>query len=212
MNDTDRPTTSAGIRLNDPDMLLRQLYSEHGRAILAYAARLLGGDTALAEDVLQETLVRAWRSRVVLDDDRPARPWLLTVTHNVVVDWLRTRARRPQEIGVGAMPDEESSADELAASDLGQKPTDHPVGLATKIDRPRERDISEEVANRLVIQGALQRLEPHHREILQQVYVYGRSLAQAAEALGIPVGTAKSRTHYALRELRALLLTDEGPT
>ena len=49
---------------------------------------------------------------------------------------------------------------------------------------------------------AFDRLTPAHRDILSQVYVHGRSIDEVAELLGVPVGTVKSRTHYALRALR----------
>jgi RNA polymerase sigma-70 factor, ECF subfamily len=71
--------------------LLRALYEEHGGPLLAYAERLVGGDRQQAEDIVQETLLRAWRHSGLLASDS-ARPWLFTVTRNIAID--RARARR----------------------------------------------------------------------------------------------------------------------
>jgi len=80
--------------------LLRALYAEHGQALLGYAERLLDGDRQQAEDVVQETLLRAWRNADRLTSPS-ARPWLFTVARNIVVD--RARARRAR---VGDAPSE----------------------------------------------------------------------------------------------------------
>jgi RNA polymerase sigma-70 factor (ECF subfamily) len=86
--------------------LLRTLYEEHGEALLAYAERLVGGDRQQAEDIVQETLLRAWRHAGLLASES-ARPWLFTVARNIAID--RARARRirladaPAEV-VEAMP------------------------------------------------------------------------------------------------------------
>src|SRR5882724_2910718 len=80
------------------EALVRSLYEEHGRSLLAYATRLTG-DHAAAEDVVQETLVRAWRHADDLENGKGSvRGWLLTVARNIVVDRARARASRPQEV------------------------------------------------------------------------------------------------------------------
>jgi RNA polymerase sigma-70 factor, ECF subfamily len=73
------------------ERLLRTLYTEHGGALLGYVEGLTGGDRQQAEDVVQETLLRAWRNAERLESDR-ARPWLFTVARNIAID--RARARR----------------------------------------------------------------------------------------------------------------------
>ncbi|MGH3287227.1 MAG: sigma factor, partial [Streptosporangiaceae bacterium] len=57
------------------EAFVRALYAEHGGALLRYALHLTGGDRQRAEDLVQETIVRAWRHPEALTD-RPARPWL----------------------------------------------------------------------------------------------------------------------------------------
>src|SRR5690606_29160291 len=81
---------------------LRSLYQEHGRSLLAYATRLTD-DRFAAEDVVQETLLRAWRNADRLAGSDAVRAWLLTVARNIVVDRIRARSARPREIAESAM-------------------------------------------------------------------------------------------------------------
>jgi len=78
--------------------LVRKLYNEHGASLLAYATRLTN-DRAAAEDVVQETLLRAWKHADVLTEEKGSvRGWLLTVARNIVTDRARARAVRPPEV------------------------------------------------------------------------------------------------------------------
>ncbi len=79
------------------DALLRELYSDHAGALLAYVRRLLGGDLAKSEDIVQETLLRAWQHPDALLEGR-TRGWLCTVARNLVIDSARARAARPSEV------------------------------------------------------------------------------------------------------------------
>ncbi|WP_018348915.1 sigma-70 family RNA polymerase sigma factor [Longispora albida] len=155
------------------EALIRALYEEHGLAILAYATRLLGGDRAAAEDVLQETLIRAWKhARSLSDTEGSVRAWMFTVARNVVTDRHRAAAARPAEV----------------AESAGTVPV--------------ERDHAQRVVDSMVAIEALETLPPEHRDVLVELYFRGRTVTEAAEALGIPSGTVKSRSHYALRTLR----------
>ncbi|WP_021597025.1 sigma-70 family RNA polymerase sigma factor [Actinomadura madurae] len=160
--------------------LLRALYSEHGGPLLGYVLRLTGGDRTQAEDVVQETLLRAWRHPEALAG-RPARPWLFTVARNLVVDAHRARRARPPETGI----DEQLMMTAAGSDD---------------IDRALES---------WTVAEALAGLSPSHRAVLVETYYKGRSVAEASKALGIPPGTVKSRTYYALRALK-LALEERG--
>ena len=154
------------------EALVRALYEEHGRALLAYATRITG-DRAAAEDVVQETLVRAWTHPEALVNGKGSiRAWLFTVARNIITDRARARAARPVEVA-------ETPA--------------HP---------PLERDHSDTVVDTLVVLQALEKLSGPHRDVLVELYFRGRSVAEAADALGIPAGTVKSRSYHALRALR----------
>ncbi|HVW80292.1 MAG TPA: sigma-70 family RNA polymerase sigma factor [Mycobacteriales bacterium] len=161
---------------------LRELYDAHAGALLAYATRLTGGDRGRAEDVVQETLLRAWRHREALDSSRgPIRPWLFTVAQRVAIDAYRARAARPSEVG-------EAALEAVPATD----------DLDARLDR-------------LLISDALTALSAEHRAVLVETYYRGRSVAEAAAVLGVPPGTVKSRAFYALRALK-LALAERGVT
>jgi RNA polymerase sigma-70 factor, ECF subfamily len=172
-----RKRANGGQEQRAPDEdLIRFLYEEHGRSVLAYATRLTG-DRAAAEDVLQETLLRAWRHADNLRNDSKGsvRGWLLTVARNIVTDRIRARAARPQEVG---------------------EPVDVPAV---------ERDHAQQVVNEMAVLGAMDTLSAEHREVLVEMYYRGRTVNEAAKALRIPAGTVKSRSYHAMRALRAVL-------
>ncbi|MFE5301382.1 sigma-70 family RNA polymerase sigma factor [Streptomyces sp. NPDC056632] len=162
------------------EALIRSMYEEHGNALLAYATRLTG-DRAAAEDVVQETLIRAWRHADALADSKGSvRGWLLTVARNITIDRHRAKTARPAEVA--------------------ESPGTSPV----------ERDHADTVVDSMALLGAMDRLTPEHRAVLTELYYRQRSVSEAADALGIPAGTVRSRSHYALRALRASF-RDESP-
>lgn len=160
--------------------MLRALQAEHGGPLLGYVMRLTGGDRQQAEDVVQETLLRAWRHPEALTG-RPVRPWLFTVARNIVVDLHRARQSRPSEVG---------------AAPLATLPA------ADDIDRALES---------WTVAEAMAALSHDHRAVLIETYYRGRSVTEAATSLGIPAGTVKSRTYYALRALK-MALEERGMT
>jgi RNA polymerase sigma-70 factor (ECF subfamily) len=160
------------------ETLVRLLYQEHGNALLMYATRLTG-DRWAAEEVLQETLLRAWRHRDDLDEQAGSiRGWLFTVARNIITDRARRRAVRPAEIS-----------------------TDAAVTEAV----PAVGDHAQRVVDSMVAIEALEQLNEEYRSVVVELYFHGRSVAEAAEVLGIPAGTVKSRSHRALRSLRDLI-------
>jgi RNA polymerase sigma-70 factor (ECF subfamily) len=156
--------------------LMRQLHDEHAGALWGYCLRLTGHDRSRAEDVVQETFLRAWRHRAVLDSPPPAvRSWLFTVARNIVIDeWRTSRARN--EVTVADVPEGEVTDDQ-----------------------------TDQLLLSWVVADALTRLSPEHRAVLLECYYRGRPVSEAATRLGVPEGTVKSRTHYALRALRLAL-------
>ncbi|MEV7005274.1 sigma-70 family RNA polymerase sigma factor [Streptosporangium sp. NPDC051022] len=159
------------------EQLVRALFDEHGGPLYGYVLRLTG-DPGKAEDVVQETLLRAWRHPDALSG-RPIRAWLFKVARNLVVDQHRARKARPPEVG-----------DEALA--------------VVPVDDELERAVES-----WAVAEALATLRSEHREVLAEVYYQGKSVKEAAEALGIPAGTVKSRTYYALRALK-LALEERG--
>jgi RNA polymerase sigma-70 factor (ECF subfamily) len=165
--------TAVAVGARDGE-LLRALYDEHGAALWSYATGLLHGDRVRAQDVVQETLLRAWRNPGALAEAGTSRGWLYTVARRIVIDDWRAARRHPETV-TDQLP-------EQAISDA----TDH------ALDR------------QLVLSG-LRTLSKEHREVLLLCFFQGRSVAEAAESLGVPPGTIKSRTHYALHALRSAI-------
>ena len=172
----DDPGTAEG-------QVMRVLYDEHAAALWRYVVRLTG-DTARAEDVVQETLLRAWRHPEVTDDsERSARAWLFTVARNLVIDERRS-ARFRSESGT---PDMEQAADRAG-----------PDEVETALDR-------------MLLSEAMAQLSEDHRAVIGRAYYQGASTAQIAAELHIAEGTVKSRLHYGMRALR-LRLQEMGVT
>ncbi|HZN72589.1 MAG TPA: sigma-70 family RNA polymerase sigma factor [Micromonosporaceae bacterium] len=162
--------------------MLRALHAEHGDALYAHAVRLCGGDRQRAEDLVQETLLRAWRHPEALDPDRGSvRAWLFTTARHLAIDAWRRRSVRVNEVVTDALPE------------------------------PAAEDETDRAVEAWTVAEALARLTPAHREVLLECFYRGRSVAEAAVRLGVPPGTVKSRTHYALRSLR-LALEELGVT
>ena len=159
------------------DRTLTDVIRDFSAPLHRYVSKLTWGDRHLAEDVVQETLVRAWqRPNIVNTRYSSVRPWLFTVARNLVNDHWRARKARPTEV-----------------SD---------TELTTVAE---ERDPIDETVQAHAMRQAMARLTPEHRAVLAQVYYRGLSIVDAAEELGIPAGTVKSRAYYALRSLRLIL-------
>ncbi|MEU6773806.1 sigma-70 family RNA polymerase sigma factor [Streptomyces sp. NPDC046759] len=164
--------------------LLRGLYAEHAAPLFHYVLRLTSGDWQWAEDVVQETLLRAWQHPAAFDPARgPARAWLCTVARHLVIDDRRARQARPNEAGGAAL---EQAVEQ----------------------KPGEDDI-ERALQSWAVADAVRSLSPDHRAVLLETYYRGRTMVEAARVLGIPLGTVKSRTYYALQALR-LALQERG--
>ena len=158
-------------RDGDPDAVIRELYSHYAKALHGYVEQFCP-DRASADDIVQETFIRAWRHLPQLSaDDRPVRPWLFRVARNLLIDANRAARARPTTVPGSA----------------GEVGTDS--GL-------------EEILDRQLVSAALQHLSPAHQTVLVETFYLGGTMATVARELGIPHGTARSRLHYALDALR----------
>jgi RNA polymerase sigma-70 factor (ECF subfamily) len=161
--------------------LMKALYDEHAAALWRYALRLTNNRNR-AEDVVQETLLRAWQHpEVVGDTERSARAWLFTVARNLIIDESRTARARTE------------------------------VTSLDKVPEPAGPDQVNAALDRMLIADALAQLSAEHRAVISRSYYRGWTTAQIAADLGIAEGTVKSRMHYAVRAMR-LTLQELGVT
>ena len=157
------------------DEALKVLYAEHGQALLAYAEGFTQ-DRGRAEDIVQETFLRAWRQLPgLLEDDRPVRAWLLRVTRRLLIDATRAAQARPM------LSDAEPTVEAFVDGGLDQ------------------------LVDRTILLDAMRQLSPPHQQILVETFFLGTPMHVTAARLGVPAGTARSRLHYALGQLRRQL-------
>ncbi len=140
--------------------------------------RRLGADTALAEDLTQETYAKAWRGIATLRKPASLRSWLLTIARNEFLQWVRVE--RSEVTGVEDLLDREDG-------------------------RPGADGDLEASERRREVHRAVARLDGSLREVVALHYFQGLSLREIGCVLGIPAGTAKSRINRALSCLRGLL-------
>jgi RNA polymerase sigma factor (sigma-70 family) len=170
----------ARVRAGDPEAF-RQLFDEHVRSLYNHAFRLIG-DWSTAEDVVSLTFLEAWRLREGVDAEGGSlRPWLFGIATNVASNQRRAARRH--------------------------------AGALARLPRPEEvPDFAEEVATRIEdrerlagVRTALAALRRHEREALVLCVWSGLDYAEAAQALGVPVGTVRSRLSRARKKLNKLL-------
>ena len=157
------------------ERLLVALHDEYAGALFSFALRL-SGDRERAQEAVAEALLRAWQHPEAVDGSRgPARAWLFTVVRNYLADRWRRDASRPRTAG---------------PEPLG--------GIAGP-------DEVERVVETWALADAVALLSNEHRQVLYYASYLGCSVDETAAKLGIPAGTVKSRTYYALRALRSIL-------
>jgi RNA polymerase sigma-70 factor (ECF subfamily) len=168
-------TTNGGDNPSGADALLVELHREHSSALWRFTLGLTSGDRERAEDIVQETMLRAWRNPGALDGRSGSpRAWLFTVARRIVIDEWRSPRRR-SEIITDEVPEQSSP------------------------------DTTDRALQSWLVADALRELSEDHRQVIVECYYRGRSIAEAARVLGIAEGTVKSRCHYAVRSLGVAL-------
>lgn len=160
------------------DEAVRHLYATYHRLVFAIALRVLR-DRSHAEDAMQQTFVQAWRAASTFEVGRDPAPWLATIARRVAIDAQRRQARRPTE-------------------PLDSAPTGDPslITLPPSIEQAWEA---------WQVRAALERLGEAEREIVRLQHLEGFTHSEIAEHLGLPLGTVKSRSFRAHRELADIL-------
>jgi RNA polymerase sigma-70 factor (ECF subfamily) len=168
--------TVAALRGPDPHGAARALYRSYGPELYGFAIRRLG-DEGLAEELVQDVFTRAWHQAERYEPARASvRTWLYAIARNALIDAERRRGRRPP----AALAD--------------------PDGDPADLNEPFETALL-----RHQIQLGVSRLTAEHRQIIQLVHFRGLSLVEIAELTSLPLGTVKSRLHYATANLRLTL-------
>jgi RNA polymerase sigma-70 factor, ECF subfamily len=164
------------LRQRDPQALA-ELYDRYGRAVYSLVLRVVR-DTALAEDLVQETFLRVWNRVHGFDGERGSvGAWLLAVARNRAIDYLRSAAGRERNA-------------------LEWEETDHPALYCEM-----EPDILNADKTRRV-RAAMEKLSLNQRTVMELAYFEGLSQTEMAERIGQPLGTVKTWVRTALKSLR----------
>ena len=176
-----RPAAAAAMpraARGETDRALAALYADHAGALLRYAMHLTRGNVLSAEDVVQETMLRACQrpGSVV---GQPARAWLFTVARHWAIDQHRARQARPAEVAGPAELTARAAPDQIDAA-------------ITRWD----------------LAAAMAALRPCDRCLLTARYLHDHSITKIAADLGVPDGTVKSRLSAARDALRRRLRSE----
>lgn len=163
---------------------LEVLYLRYGRVILAFATRMMG-DRQSGEELVQEVFVKAWRQGRSYSSERGSYiTWLLSITHNLSIDEIRKRNRRPQRAGS----------------------TDPVLLMANMRDESASVELSAEHQElRSLMMRAMDTLPPQQREAVELAFYRGLTQREVAERLGEPLGTIKTRIRLGMKKLRDYL-------
>jgi RNA polymerase sigma-70 factor (ECF subfamily) len=166
----------ARLQRRDPQALA-ELYDLYGRSAYALVLRVVR-DTAIAEDLVQETFLRVWNRVHLLDSEKGAiGPWLLAIARNRAIDYLRSTAGR-----------------ERNAIELNE--TEH-AGLYREMES--EIMLSDQARR---VKAAMEKLAPNYRTVMELAYFEGLSQSEMSIKMGQPLGTIKTWVRMALQSLR----------
>jgi RNA polymerase sigma-70 factor (ECF subfamily) len=170
---------------NGQQEALGPLYGRYGRLVFSLARQSL--DQATAEELVQEVFLTIWRGADGFDASQgDFRPWLLRLTHWKILNELRRRRRRPAE-QPGASDDTDATLERVADAQPG----------------PEERAWQNQRVQQ--VRAALEALPPKQRHALALAYLDDLTHEQVAQALDVPLGTAKTRIRSGLQLLRTRL-------
>jgi RNA polymerase sigma-70 factor (ECF subfamily) len=168
---------------------LEVLYDRYARVVYSFAARIVA-DSQVAEEVLQEVFTRSWQQASRFEFARGSVvSWLLSITHNLAIDEVRKRQRRPQRADLV----------DVVTVLQGQADTAVDVEEAAEAAETRER-----------IRLAMDRLPEAQRVVIELAYFQGLTQREIAAVLNEPLGTIKTRMRLGMQKLKEYLSAQEG--
>ena len=168
---------------------LEALYDRYAATVLGVSLKVTG-DRALAEDVLQETFWRVWKSAATYQPERGSfTSWLFRIARNLAIDAYRRRTARPQ--AVSTAEDGEALLNKIADPDIDV------AGQALAMLQSQQ------------VRRALGALSPPQRQVIELAYFYGMTRQEIAEVTGEALGTIHTRARLALQKLREELEKEE---
>ena len=165
----------AQIAAGDHRAPVAELYRRYGKRLFRFGVQHLGNE-GLAEEMVQETLVRLWRTAGRFDAQKSS-----------VGTYLYVIARS-------------------VAADIRKRPSSRPLMNADDADVPPVPDSVDQIVDSMVVREAMDTLGKGHAEVIRLAHQEGLTQSQIAERLGIPLGTVKTRTLHGMRSLRTALI------
>jgi RNA polymerase sigma-70 factor (ECF subfamily) len=163
---------------NQDAAVIGQLFDDYGNALYGVILRIVG-QSDLAEQVLQDSFVKIWKNGHTYDESKGKLfTWMLNIARNTAIDVVRSAGFRDQR--------KLQALDNASYAIAADNADPHLMDMRAMVDK----------------------LDEKYRVIVQKIYFEGYSHAELSEALGIPLGTVKTRLRYALGELRGLMGVD----
>jgi RNA polymerase sigma-70 factor, ECF subfamily len=176
----DRPAAEeasfvAQIAAGDVGAPVAKLYRRYGKQLYRFGVHQLG-DEGLAEEMVQETFVRLWRTAGRFDAAKASvGTYLYVIAHSV-------------------------------AADIRKRPSSRPLMPVGDVDVPSAPDNVDQILDSMVVREALDALGRAHADVIRLAQEEGLTQSQIAERLGLPLGTVKTRTFHGTRALRTALI------
>ena len=164
----------AQIAAGDVGVPVAELYRRYGKRLYRFGMQMLG-NSGLAEEMVQETFVRLWRTAGRFDPEKAS-----------VGTYLYVIARS-------------------VAADIHKRPSSRPLMPVEDVDVPPQPDSVDQILDSMMVREAFESLSPGHAQVLRLAQEEGLTQSQIAERLGLPLGTVKTRMFHGMRAMRAAL-------
>jgi RNA polymerase sigma-70 factor (ECF subfamily) len=164
----------AQIAAGDTGIPVAELYRRYAKRLYRFGVQRLGND-GLADEMVQETFVRLWRTAANYDAEKASvQTYLYVIARSV-------------------------------AADIRKRPSSRPLLPVEDVDLPPQPDTVDQILDSIIVREALESLGSGHAQVIQLAQDEGLTQSQIAERLGLPLGTVKTRMFHGMRAMRAAL-------